>query len=144
MHTFIQEIINISYGLVFIFCCYNCARLTWRLLDIPSLIGNKSNELPGRKPDKIADGRPDLGNDCKSHIIFLTVEMYNCVTLKGCLQTCNSVTAIQRSLNCNWSLQEIRVQDSTKYLRFTVIFLSFQFILVCLLGFCRHSGCPLS
>ncbi|XP_038027841.2 myelin regulatory factor-like protein isoform X2 [Anas platyrhynchos] len=24
---------------------------------------NKSNKLPGRKPDKIADGRPDLGND---------------------------------------------------------------------------------
>lgn len=78
MHAFIQEIINKTYsGVVLIFCCYNWARLTWGHLYTHSFTGNKSNMLPERNPGKISNGRPDLGNDCKS--LFFKKQLLKCV-----------------------------------------------------------------
>lgn len=70
-HAFIQERIKkTSSGIVFMFCCYKCARLTWGHLYIHPFTGNTSDMLPERDPVKKSTGRPDLGNDCKSHNFF--------------------------------------------------------------------------
>lgn len=66
---------------IFIFCCYNCARLTWECLYIHPFTGNKSDMSPERDPVKKLNKRPDLGSDCKSHIFFFRncwfVYLYN-------------------------------------------------------------------
>lgn len=56
--------------------------LTWRKFVNTPLAGNKCDMLLGGN----ADGRPDLGTDCKSFLLKKkTVEMCNCTNLKGCL-----------------------------------------------------------